>query len=570
MTDQQLVHVPIGKISIEEGHNPRTEFPVTEIEELANSIRQRGLLQPLVVREDGSGGYFLVAGERRLRACQGGTLDVVPCIVQNGRSDDPGERTVDALVENLQREDISIADEVKAYGRLKADHQWNAERIALEVGLPQNRVTKRMQLLVLPEDAIDAAATLNEKGRKALVAIARSSPEVAGELAKHLSGQSEEKKADFGKNPVQNLRGFKCTKAFALMAQDGQYDAADFLLTEEAHDARQALTEKSYGQLWVRVSDQVVKDADAISATVELADGKVILGWDACCQVAGDYCLRAHAEREAERKEWEERNAAHSDTGGSSSRVVVDDTGAPVEDEDEKKRIRSERHKQEVEERLEAQSYNDALGAALIGKLPKIELTAGLARLLSRLILAEHGRDYIMRGLRYCHPNGRIAPEGKSKVTKYVESGELGELLNDWLNGAKKADEILARTFIVLLCAEYADDRATARSNRGGQRPERGYYQAPADSNEVVDTELEKLLKKALPPKLFEQAIERARALARGSTFNGYGSGPDSEAPESPEVDEDLDEGLEDDAPGPGEGDADQTAEEGSEAALAE
>ena len=550
MSEQQIVHIPVDQIEVEAEHNPRTQFEVQAIEELANSIRQRGLLQPLVVREEG-GKYFLVAGERRLRACQGGTLDVVPCIVKNGGSAEPAERLTDALVENLQREDISIADEVRAYGRLKEDHGWNAQRIALEVGVPQNRVTKRMQLLALPVEAIDAAAALNEKARKALVAIARSAPTVAGEIAKYLDGQSDEVKVDFGKQPCSRLRGFHCTKDFPLMAQDAQYDAAEFLVTEEAHEARNSLAQRSYGTVWVRVSEQVVAAGEQLGATVDLADGKVILGWDVCCQLVGDYLVRKNDELAEERKEWETRSA--TDHGTSSSSVVRDERGEVVEDEAEKKAIRSERAKAEVAEKQEAHAYNEALGAAMIGRMGSVDVTAGVARLLSRLVLAEHGQDYVMRGLRYVHPNGKVEPEGRSKVIKYVESTDAKELLENWLNGARKADEILARLVIVLLAAEYADPRATARSNRGGQQPERGYYQAPADSGTVIGEELPKLLKKAVPNSLYEQALERSRALAQRDTFAGYGTGPDGDAPEGVEDELDDPDGLEPDAPVPGE-----------------
>jgi ParB/RepB/Spo0J family partition protein len=554
LPDVQLV--PIDQIKVETDFNPRTQFEVKAIEELAASIRERGLLQPLTVRlpleDEPYDGYVLVTGERRLRACQG-SLELVPCIVTNGRAADAGERTVDALVENIQREDLSIADEVKAYGRLKEEHGWNAQRIATAVGLPQGRVTRRMQLLVLPEDAIDAAAELNDKGRKALVTIAAASPDVAGEIAKYLAGQSEEVRKDFGKEPCKRLAPFQVSKLFPLMAEGSQYDAAAFLLTEEAHDARTTLSENAYGPTYVRVSDEVVKDADSISATVQLVDGKLIIGWDACCQVAGDYLVRLLKERE-ERLAERDKDEPWRDTGGSSSRVVVNAEGEAVVDDDEKTRIRKERYKAEIQERQDAESFNEALGIAMIGRLPSIEITAPLARLLSRLVLVEHGTDFAARGLRYIHPNGKD-PESK-KVTRYVESNELQTLLDDWMNGARKTDEIFARLFIVLLAAEYADHRCVAMSNRRGQGVVTSGYQATSDSKEVIESELEKLLKKALPKSLFEQAVERARQLA-GVGFGGYEPDPDPDSP---------DEGLEGETSGSGEEDADPAADEVAEA----
>jgi ParB family chromosome partitioning protein len=128
---------------------PRRHFAESEIDELAQSIREKGILQPLLVRPvaDAATPYELVAGERRWRAAQRIGQHQVPVTV---RQLDDGEALEIALVENLQREDLSPLDEAEAYSRLARQFNRSQGSIAGAVGKSRSHVTNTLRLLTLP------------------------------------------------------------------------------------------------------------------------------------------------------------------------------------------------------------------------------------------------------------------------------------------------------------------------------------------------------------------------------------------------------------------------------------
>ncbi len=126
---------------------PREAFDEQAIESLAASIESVGLLQPIVVRRSGDR-YVLVAGERRLRAVKLAGLEVIPALV---RSDAEGKTNLtEALVENLQRRDLSVLEEAAAYRQLMEDFGMQHDEVATEVGKSRSRVTNTVRLLALP------------------------------------------------------------------------------------------------------------------------------------------------------------------------------------------------------------------------------------------------------------------------------------------------------------------------------------------------------------------------------------------------------------------------------------
>ncbi len=129
-------------------HNPRKEFTEDEIEELAASIREHGVIQPLIVREV-SGKYELIAGERRWRASQNLTLKTVPCIVRVATDKDVLEM---ALIENLQRQDLNPIEEAAGYIKLAEEFDLKQEDIAKRVGKSRASVANMIRLLDLGKD----------------------------------------------------------------------------------------------------------------------------------------------------------------------------------------------------------------------------------------------------------------------------------------------------------------------------------------------------------------------------------------------------------------------------------
>jgi len=127
---------------------PRRTFDETKIEELAVSIRDQGIIQPLVVRPRGDT-FELIAGERRWRAAMKAGLSQVPVVI---RETSDHEALQLALVENLQREDLNPIEEANGYRRLQEEFQWSQEEMAEKVGKSRPAITNAMRLLTLPAE----------------------------------------------------------------------------------------------------------------------------------------------------------------------------------------------------------------------------------------------------------------------------------------------------------------------------------------------------------------------------------------------------------------------------------
>jgi ParB family chromosome partitioning protein len=131
-------------------NQPRKTFAETELEDLANSIREKGILQPILVRpvKGVSDTYEIVAGERRWRAAQRAKLHDVPVVV---REMEDGEALELAIVENVQRADLNAIEEAAAYQELIGRFHYTQEQIAQEVGKSRSHVANTLRLLKLPE-----------------------------------------------------------------------------------------------------------------------------------------------------------------------------------------------------------------------------------------------------------------------------------------------------------------------------------------------------------------------------------------------------------------------------------
>jgi ParB family chromosome partitioning protein len=130
---------------------PRKIFDEERLEELASSIREIGVLEPILVRTRKKGGYEIIAGERRWRAAQRAGLRTVPVFVRDLSSREAFEA---ALVENLQREDLNPIETARAFARLVEEHGHTQESVANRVGKNRSTVANAMRLLKLPEDVL--------------------------------------------------------------------------------------------------------------------------------------------------------------------------------------------------------------------------------------------------------------------------------------------------------------------------------------------------------------------------------------------------------------------------------
>jgi len=176
-----LKHVNIDAIS-PNPHQPRTVFDPEALQELANSIREMGLIQPLIVQEmagddRGSPRYQLITGERRWRAARIAGLQHVDVIVKDAS---PQEMLELALVENIQRADLNPLEEAEAYRQLADDFGMTQERIAERVGRSRVSVTNSLRLLKLPDEIKDAltAGRISEGHARALLMLEDASAQI--------------------------------------------------------------------------------------------------------------------------------------------------------------------------------------------------------------------------------------------------------------------------------------------------------------------------------------------------------------------------------------------------------
>jgi ParB family chromosome partitioning protein len=143
---RQFRQIPIDRIS-PNAAQPRKSFDNSSLDELAASIREHGIVQPVVVRTRADGRFELIAGERRWRAAQKAGLRELPAVVRESGEHESLEL---ALVENLQREDLNPIDEGKAYQRLASEFGLTQDQIAERVGKNRTTITNSLRLLKLP------------------------------------------------------------------------------------------------------------------------------------------------------------------------------------------------------------------------------------------------------------------------------------------------------------------------------------------------------------------------------------------------------------------------------------
>lgn len=142
--------IPVGSIRPNE-YQPRRNFTKDEMEELTSSVRAHGVLQPILVRRDAKdpNRYELIAGERRWRAAQAAQLHEIPAVIRDLTDTEALEL---ALIENLQREDLTPIEEARAYRRLMAEFGHTQERLSQALGKSRSALANTVRLLELPEE----------------------------------------------------------------------------------------------------------------------------------------------------------------------------------------------------------------------------------------------------------------------------------------------------------------------------------------------------------------------------------------------------------------------------------
>jgi len=149
---------------------PRKNFSEDELNDLKESIMEYGVLQPIIVKKDKNGRFFLIAGERRLRAAKLAGLQKIPAMIKDF---DDKDAAVIAIVENVQREDLSYIEEARAYKKLIDDYGLTQGELAAKIGKRQSTISNKLRILNLPDDIQEklVEARLTERHARALLKV---------------------------------------------------------------------------------------------------------------------------------------------------------------------------------------------------------------------------------------------------------------------------------------------------------------------------------------------------------------------------------------------------------------
>lgn len=263
--DAARIHdIPLGDISPGDSQ-PRTRFDEEKIRELADSIKENGLLQPVTVYKTEDGKYKLIAGERRWRACKLLGVNSVQAII---RGADNARLAELAIIENIQREDLSVIEEAAAYKRLQQEYEYTQETLAKRLGKSRAHVANLIRLLNLPEDVLALVNDGKISGGHARALLAAENPSLLADtvIERGLSVRETEKlvKQEAGGGAAEAAAKRAIKRTLAQTPQNPPAEGADFSDSENEDiiAIKAALSEAL--NLKVRVSYDETEDSGVV------------------------------------------------------------------------------------------------------------------------------------------------------------------------------------------------------------------------------------------------------------------------------------------------------------------
>ena len=168
-SNHNIVNIPLDEIQ-PNIYQPRKDFDDESLNELTDSIKSYGILQPIVVRRSGRTGYEIIAGERRWRACKKAGLKEIPAIVKDAKDTDTA---ILALIENIQREDLSFLEEAEGYRQLIQECGVTQEQLAMKLGKSQSTIANKMRILKLSPEIMNIISQekLTERHARSLLKV---------------------------------------------------------------------------------------------------------------------------------------------------------------------------------------------------------------------------------------------------------------------------------------------------------------------------------------------------------------------------------------------------------------
>jgi ParB/RepB/Spo0J family partition protein len=506
-TANELRSLPIEAIHVPDGANPRRHFDQRALQELADSIAQHGLIQPLVVRCD-DGGYTLIAGERRYRAAKLAGLEQVPVTLRDG-DESALELAVD---ENLHRQDLDPVEEAHAFQAILRSGKLNKKQLAERVSKTAGYVNDRLRLLDLPEPIQThiAAGVIPVRLAKHLIAIAKVSQPVAVACTQLVASEVV-KVEELERSPERVLgslgdQDWPDPQPVALHVSSYHHYPLESLPlpTEGCDDIRERCS--ALGHEVGFSFDQ--EDADAARGYGCLLEFKNDRFWASSYITDPAFIadrVRLQLDNYEQQLQQQQRQAARQDDSHASETLDA-----------EKERRRQERQ-QRTEAKQTAIAANFELGRKLQLRYDAPKITTPVAKLLALLILDAHPDKLAGRGLRYTREDWQIVEtkevRGKTvEKPRYPEGWEAAEQLYAQIERARTPEQIVGRLLQALIAARAADQNAVAGSSHVYWNLPDGYGDTPSTEIPVI---LDRLAKPVLPRHLASSnsdADEQAQA----------------------------------------------------------
>ena len=249
--DAQLL--PLGQV-VPNPHQPRRHFDQAALDELAASIRARGVLQPILVRPLDGGRYEIIAGERRWRATQLAGLHEIPALVRPFTDSDSFEV---ALIENVQRQDLNPVEEAEGYQRLASEYGLTQQRVSELVGKSRSHVANLLRLVELPTEVLELVRSGALTMGHAKAALGAADPlALANEIvARGWSVRQAEEAARRSHRPAGDPSQARAAAAPAAEPKDADTEALEYQLSDTLGLPVAIEAKGGKGSITIRFSD---------------------------------------------------------------------------------------------------------------------------------------------------------------------------------------------------------------------------------------------------------------------------------------------------------------------------
>ena len=484
----ELHDIPLSKIVVAEGFNPRGEvLEDTELQAMAETMRQRGCLQPIRVRATQTGDYILIAGERRYRAAALAALTEIPAAVLPLGAGDEREHLdllTDAMVENELRSDLNPLQRALGYQAM-IDSGLSVRGVAERLGgktkraSREQRIKEHLSILALPEDLqkLVAGEKIPLLAIKALVELSNLHEDLARSAAAAALDVDEHSEpytwSEIVQEPLTVAVNNIAELPAGLFNSARSYPLECFTLGEKAQNDLAAYEKLAGGQISaMRFTHDLLEQARVLGAVHGSGWSAIIAGQDVGDRLAEDYIAATlKAERARKRRERENENetqaASSSSDGSGADREPVANESPQEREERRSQEAKAERREQK-EQREQAIRFNLDLGLLAFKHLSKIKVDERVLRILASVDVGGSLRGISARGARLALPGWvtqTVQGNGNTK-TVYLDDLEATNKALEFLGGAQTAGDIAGRTLTLIALAAFADEDAVAVSRR--------------------------------------------------------------------------------------------------------